>query len=170
MSYRSRAVGRIPVSASRARLDHGRGYHGTFLLRTMCREERVWVAVDDADEPVAFLAVHTLDGLLHIAEVSVAWSHQRQGLGAALIAEAAAYGTTLISRSFADNRPPHAPGRAILFQTRIYGNRCVDSGIGAFTETANRGRSGPRPVEAMRHDENALVTHPTMRCGPWLQC
>jgi GNAT superfamily N-acetyltransferase len=64
------------------------------LLDTMCREGTVWVAVDDTDEPVAFLAAHTLDEQFHIAEVSVARSHQRQGIGAALIAAAADHART----------------------------------------------------------------------------
>lgn len=64
------------------------------LLDTMCRDGTVWVAVDHTDEPVAFLAAHTLDEQFHIAEVSVARSHQRQGIGAALIATAADHART----------------------------------------------------------------------------
>jgi len=58
------------------------------LLDTMCRAGTLWVAVDDTGEPVAFLAAHTLDEQFHIAEVSVERSHQRRGIGAALIAAA----------------------------------------------------------------------------------
>jgi GNAT superfamily N-acetyltransferase len=64
------------------------------LLDTMCREGTVWVAVDDTDEPVAFLAAHTLDDQFHIAEVSVARAHQRRGIGAALIAAATDHART----------------------------------------------------------------------------
>ena len=64
------------------------------LLDTMCREGTVWVAVDDTDKPVAFLAAHKLDEQFHIAEVSVARSHQRRGIGAALIAAAADHART----------------------------------------------------------------------------
>ena len=69
------------------------------LLDTMCREGTVWVAVDDTDEPIAFLAAHTLDEQFHIAEVSVARSHQRRGIGAALIAAAADHARTQSFRS-----------------------------------------------------------------------
>jgi GNAT superfamily N-acetyltransferase len=64
------------------------------LLDTMCRDGTVWVAVDDADGPVAFLAAHTLDEQFHIAEVSVTRSHQRRGIGAALISAAEDYART----------------------------------------------------------------------------
>jgi GNAT superfamily N-acetyltransferase len=64
------------------------------LLDTLCREGTVWVAVDDTGEPVAFLAAHMLDEQFHIAEVSVARSHQRRGIGAALIAAAADHART----------------------------------------------------------------------------
>jgi GNAT superfamily N-acetyltransferase len=64
------------------------------LLDTMCREGTVWVAVDDTDEPVGFLAAHMLDEQFHIAEVSVARPAQRRGVGAALIAAAADHART----------------------------------------------------------------------------
>jgi GNAT superfamily N-acetyltransferase len=69
------------------------------LLDTMCRGGTVWVAVYDTDEPVAFLAAHMLDEQFHIAEVSVARSHQRRGIGAALIAAAADHARTQSFRS-----------------------------------------------------------------------
>ncbi|MEZ0170843.1 GNAT family N-acetyltransferase [Microvirga sp. TS319] len=43
------------------------------------------------DEPVGFLAAHEMDGHFYIAEVSVAQSHQRRGLGARLIGAAVAH-------------------------------------------------------------------------------
>jgi GNAT superfamily N-acetyltransferase len=46
------------------------------------------VAVDDGDQPIAFLQVEVVDGCLHIAQVSVARDHARQGIGAALIEHA----------------------------------------------------------------------------------
>lgn len=54
-------------------------------LAAMCKNGTLWVAVDRADEPVGFLAAHTLDRQFHIAELSVARSHQRRGLGRALM-------------------------------------------------------------------------------------
>jgi GNAT superfamily N-acetyltransferase len=64
------------------------------LLDTMYRNGTVWVATDGTDEPVAFLAAHPLDEKFHIAEVSVARSHQRRGIGAALLAAAADHART----------------------------------------------------------------------------
>lgn len=58
------------------------------LLASLCRDGTLWVAVDERDEPIGFLAAHGLDGLFYIAEVSVARSHQRQGIGGKLIAVA----------------------------------------------------------------------------------
>jgi GNAT superfamily N-acetyltransferase len=46
---------------------------------------RAWVAVDERDLPVAYLVSSVVDGCAHIAQVSVASAHARQGLGAALI-------------------------------------------------------------------------------------
>ena len=54
-------------------------------LRQQCRDGTLWVAVDDGDQPVGFLAAHELDGCFYIAEISVAESHQRQGIGAQLM-------------------------------------------------------------------------------------
>jgi GNAT superfamily N-acetyltransferase len=58
------------------------------LLAALCRDGTLWVAADEVGEPVGFLAAHELDGQLHIAEVSIAQFHQRQGHGARLIATA----------------------------------------------------------------------------------
>lgn len=69
------------------------------LLIAMCRSGSVWVAVDDADEPVGFLAAYPLDEQFHISEISVARSHQRRGIGAALIAAATDYARTQNFRS-----------------------------------------------------------------------
>jgi GNAT superfamily N-acetyltransferase len=63
-------------------------------LAAACGRGSLWVAVDDHDRPVGFLAADQLDGWFHIAEVSVARSHQRQGIGAALVAAALAYART----------------------------------------------------------------------------
>ncbi|MBQ0822988.1 GNAT family N-acetyltransferase [Microvirga terrae] len=55
------------------------------VLAALCRDETVWVAADERDEPVGFLAAHELDGHLYIAEVSVAASCHRQGIGRRLV-------------------------------------------------------------------------------------
>jgi predicted N-acetyltransferase YhbS len=54
-----------------------------------------WMAADEQDEPVGFLAAHELGGQFHIAEVSVAQSHQRQGIGIQLIETAIECGRCL---------------------------------------------------------------------------
>jgi GNAT superfamily N-acetyltransferase len=46
---------------------------------------RAWVTVDDDDAPVAYLLSNVLDNCAHIEQVSVARSHARRGVGAALI-------------------------------------------------------------------------------------
>jgi len=45
-----------------------------------------WVAVDERDAPVGFLAAERFGAELHIWEVAVAAAHQRQGHGARLLA------------------------------------------------------------------------------------
>jgi predicted N-acetyltransferase YhbS len=47
-----------------------------------------WVAVDDADRPVAYLVAEPVDGGLHVEQVSVHPAHARRGLGRALLDEA----------------------------------------------------------------------------------
>lgn len=44
-----------------------------------------WVAVNDDDAPVAYLLSAAVDNCAHIEQVSVARSHARRGVGAALI-------------------------------------------------------------------------------------
>jgi GNAT superfamily N-acetyltransferase len=46
---------------------------------------RAWVTVDDDDTPIAYLLSAVLDNCAHIEQVSVAPSHARRGIGAALI-------------------------------------------------------------------------------------
>jgi GNAT superfamily N-acetyltransferase len=46
---------------------------------------RAWVTVDDDDAPVAYLLSAVLDNCAHIEQLSVAPSHARRGVGAALI-------------------------------------------------------------------------------------
>jgi GNAT superfamily N-acetyltransferase len=65
------------------------------VLETLCRDGTLWVAVDERDEPIGFLAAHELDGHFYIAELSVAGSHQRQGIGARLVEAAIAHGRRL---------------------------------------------------------------------------
>ena len=57
----------------------------------LCASETLWVAVDDSDQPVGFLAAGEQDDLLFIYELSVSSPWQRQGIGRALLAEADAF-------------------------------------------------------------------------------
>jgi ribosomal protein S18 acetylase RimI-like enzyme len=59
----------------------------------------LWVAADDADQPVGFLAAQVLDGTFHIAELSVAAACQRQGIGARLVETAIRHGRELRMRA-----------------------------------------------------------------------
>jgi GNAT superfamily N-acetyltransferase len=65
------------------------------VLAALCRDGTLWVAADERNEPVGFLAAHRLDGYFYIAEVSVAASHQRQGIGARLVGAAIEHGRRL---------------------------------------------------------------------------
>jgi GNAT superfamily N-acetyltransferase len=65
------------------------------VLTELCRDGTLWLAADEWDEPVGFLAAHGLDDNLYIAEVSVAQSHQRQGIGAKLVEAAIEHGRRL---------------------------------------------------------------------------
>ncbi len=49
------------------------------------RDDRLWVAVDSADQPVGFLLADVVDDTLHIAEMAVHPEHARRGLGATLL-------------------------------------------------------------------------------------
>lgn len=49
------------------------------------RDGRAWVATTEADDPVGYLLVGTVDGNAHIEQVSVHPSHARKGLGRKLI-------------------------------------------------------------------------------------
>ncbi|MEV6599039.1 GNAT family N-acetyltransferase [Actinoplanes sp. NPDC051346] len=55
------------------------------VLARFVRAGRSWVAVEDADVPVAFVLVELVDGLAHIEQVSVDPPYARHGLGRALI-------------------------------------------------------------------------------------
>jgi GNAT superfamily N-acetyltransferase len=65
------------------------------VLADLCRGGTLWVAADERDEPVGFLAGHELDRSFYIAEVSVAGSHQRRGIGARLVEAAIEHGRRL---------------------------------------------------------------------------
>ncbi len=49
------------------------------------RNDRLWVAADEHDEPVGFLIAEIVDGTWHIAEMDVHPDHARRGLGVTLL-------------------------------------------------------------------------------------
>lgn len=59
---------------------------------------RAWVAVDEADQPVAYLIAEPIDGNLHVEQVSVHPDSARRRLGRSLIEHAA-------TRAVADGMP-----------------------------------------------------------------
>jgi GNAT superfamily N-acetyltransferase len=79
-----RTVGMVAVAEDRPFTDEE-------LLRYQ-EDGRAWVAVDDADRPVAYLIVDWVDGNAHVEQVSVDPAYGRQGIGAALIERAAQWG------------------------------------------------------------------------------
>ena len=58
---------------------------------------QAWVAVDDADRPVGYLIADTVDGNLHIEQVSVHPGSARRGVGRRLIEHLAAQATGGVS-------------------------------------------------------------------------
>jgi GNAT superfamily N-acetyltransferase len=49
------------------------------------RGGRAWVAVDDADRPMAYLIAEAVDGCVHVEQVSVHPDFARRGVGRALL-------------------------------------------------------------------------------------
>jgi GNAT superfamily N-acetyltransferase len=70
-------------------------------------QEYVWVAVDQADQPIGFAIVRLLDESVHLHELDVHPDYARQGLGRRLIATVADWArargaTALTLTTFAD--------------------------------------------------------------------
>ena len=115
---------------------------------------RAWVAVDDADRPVAYLLSAVVDGCAHVEQVSVAPTHARRGLGAALVdhlaATAASQGRPAVTLTTFRDVPWNAP----------YYERLGFHGGGA-------GRPGARATRAGRRGGPAdtRATRRAWRCG-----
>jgi GNAT superfamily N-acetyltransferase len=78
-------------SVGLAWLDDGGTMDAAALMRFR-QDGTLWVAADERDKPVGFLAAHELDRCFYIAEVSVAQSHQQQGIGTRLVETAIEHG------------------------------------------------------------------------------
>jgi len=76
-------------------------------------QEYVWVAVDPADQPIAFAIVHLLSESVHLHELDVHPDYARQGLGRRLIATVAdwarARGATKLTLTTFDDVPWNGP-------------------------------------------------------------
>lgn len=57
-------------------------------IRDQIAAGRLWVAVDDPDHPVGFLAMTVVDDRAHLAQVSVDPTYSRRGIGRELIEHA----------------------------------------------------------------------------------
>ena len=55
------------------------------LLNKLCEDKTLWVAADDRNMPVGFVACYPLDGFLYVHEISVAREAQGQGIGRRLM-------------------------------------------------------------------------------------
>ncbi|MFF7307898.1 GNAT family N-acetyltransferase [Streptomyces sp. NPDC008137] len=80
---------------------------GLDVLECYRRAGRCWVAVDERDQPVAYLLAEPVDGALHIEQVSVHPRAARRGVGRDLLAHAAGHAreqglTALTLTTFAD--------------------------------------------------------------------
>jgi GNAT superfamily N-acetyltransferase len=82
-------------------------------LETFRARGRAWVAVDEADRPVAYLLSAVVDGCAHVEQVTVSPSHAGRGHGAALIehlgAIALAEGTPALTLTTFRDVPWNAP-------------------------------------------------------------
>ena len=97
-----------------------------------------WVAVDEHDRPVAYLTSSTVDGCAHIDQVTVAPTHARRGLGAALIDHLAAVsGAPALTLTTFRDVPWNAP-----YYERL-GFRVFEPGPELATLDAPRGRGDP---------------------------
>ena len=59
------------------------------LLDRYRRTGMAWVAVNPADQPVAYLIAEPVDGSVHVEQVSVHPDHARRGIGRSLLERAA---------------------------------------------------------------------------------
>ena len=85
------ALAAIEIDAARSLVEAGipfpGGIHATprHLLEASLAEAMLFVATDEEDRLVAFVAAHPHDGGLYIGEIDVARAWQRRGIGRALM-------------------------------------------------------------------------------------
>lgn len=85
------AAGRVFATVGMDAVAEDEPFPADVLLRYL-QDGRAWVAVDDADRPVAYLIADRVDGNAHVEQVSVDPAYGRRGIGARLIEQAARWG------------------------------------------------------------------------------
>lgn len=55
------------------------------LLQKLQKDKTLWIAADDQNKPVGFVACYALDGFLYVHEISVAREAQGKGIGRRLM-------------------------------------------------------------------------------------
>ena len=55
------------------------------MLEKMAADKNLWVAVAERDKIVGFIGCRKMDDFLYIHEISVAFEHQKQGIGCHLV-------------------------------------------------------------------------------------
>jgi GNAT superfamily N-acetyltransferase len=79
------------------------------VLDRFRRAGNAWVAVDEADRPVAYLVAEPVDGALHVEQVSVHPAHARRGIGRALLDEAGRLAAAPLTLTTFERVPWNAP-------------------------------------------------------------
>lgn len=78
------AAGRLFANTRHAWIDGDEGM-GLASFEYWFAHGKIWVAVDEADEPVGFAVAHEVDGNAYLHELDVDPRHGRRGVGARLI-------------------------------------------------------------------------------------
>ena len=83
------------------------------VLKQYCSEQRIWIAVDESDRPVAYIMARPLGPHAHIDQVSVTPEHARNRIGSTLIDSvehwAASHGLSALTLSTFCGVPWNAP-------------------------------------------------------------
>ena len=83
------------------------------VLKQYCIDQRIWVAVDESDRPVAYIMARPLGPHAHIDQVSVTPEHARHRIGSTLIDSvehwAASHGLSALTLSTFCGVPWNAP-------------------------------------------------------------
>jgi GNAT superfamily N-acetyltransferase len=125
-----------------------------WFFEEACMEQRLLLAVDDADRPVGFSILEIVDGDVYIDEIDVHPSHGRQGLGTALVRAscdwARAHGYQAITLTTWRDVPWNGP-----FYRKLGFEEVVDASLGPAlaairAEERRRGLEKQYPRCAMR--------------------